>query len=151
MIRLEEMNTDEFQRYLRFAIKNYAAEHVRAGNWDEHEAISRSAQEYEKLLPDGEKTINNKLFIIRDGEQEVGMIWLAKRSADKGFIFDINIKEGHQGRGYGKAAMQEIENIAHKLGLASIRLHVFGHNKSARALYEKLGYIETDIVMEKKI
>ena len=151
LIRLEEMSTNEFQQYLRSAIEVYAAEHVRAGNWEESESIGRAAQEYERLLPEGEKTINNKLFIIRDGEQEVGMIWLAKRTADKGFIFDINIKEEHQGRGYGKAAMLEIEGIAHKLGLTSIKLHVFGHNRTARALYEKIGYIETDIVMEKRI
>ncbi|WP_455675655.1 GNAT family N-acetyltransferase [Pradoshia sp.] len=151
MVRLEEMKSDEFQQYLDFAIKNYAAEHVKAGNWDETEAVSKAALEYEKLLPDGEKTNNHFLFTIRDGEQDIGIIWLAKRSADKGFIYDIYIKEGNQGRGYGKKAMKEIENVAKKLGLNRIGLHVFGHNQSARGLYDKLGYIETDIIMEKRI
>lgn len=151
MIRLEEMKSAEFEKYLEFAIKNYAAEHVKAGNWNESDALSRAAQEYEKLLPEGERTNNHYLFNIFDEEQEVGMIWLAQRSADKGFIYDINIWEDHQGHGYGKQAMREIEKVAKHLGLKSIGLHVFGHNQSARHLYEELEYIETDIVMEKKI
>ncbi|SET80116.1 Acetyltransferase (GNAT) family protein [Salinibacillus kushneri] len=81
----------------------------------------------------------------------MGMIWLAQRSNEKGFICDVNIWEGNQGRGYGKQAMKELELVAKKLGLKSIGLHVFGHNQIARGLYEKLGYIETDILMEKKI
>lgn len=151
MIRLEKMKADEFQRYLEFAIKNYAAEHVKAGNWDESDALSRAAWEYEKLLPEGEKTGNHHLFMIRDEEQEVGMIWLAQRSADKGFIYDIHIWEDYQGLGYGKQAMMEMEYVAKNLGLKSVGLHVFGHNQQARHLYEKLGYIETSVIMEKKI
>lgn len=143
------MDSIEFQQYLSFAIKNYANEHVKAGNWNEQESIEKATKEFEKLLPQGEKTANNKLFTIRDESMEVGMIWLAQRSNEKGFIYDINIWEGNLGRGYGKQAMKEIEVVGRNLGLKSIGLHVFGHNKVARSLYEKLGYIETDIVMEK--
>lgn len=150
MFRLDKMNSSEFERYLSYAIKNYADEHVKAGNWDEQEAISKATKEFEVLLPEGEKTANNKLFTIRDEDQEVGMIWLAQRPNQKGFIYDINIWEGNQGHGYGKQAMKEIEIVARKLGLKSIGLHVFGHNQVARNLYEKLGYIETDIIMEKR-
>ncbi|MCM3587286.1 GNAT family N-acetyltransferase [Mesobacillus maritimus] len=145
------MNSSEFEQYLSHAIRGYADEHVKAGNWNEQEALSKATKEYERLLPDGEKTANNTLFTIRDEDKEVGMIWLAQRANDKGFIYDINIREENQGRGYGKQAMIEIEKVARKLGLKSIKLHVFGHNRVARGLYEKLGYLETDIVMEKKI
>lgn len=151
MVRLEEMNSHEFKRYLNHAVRNYADEHVKAGNWNEEESINEATKEFEQLLPDGEKTANNKLFVIRDEDREVGMIWLALRSNEKGFIYDLNISEGNQGRGYGKQAMKEIELVARKLGLKSIGLHVFGHNQVARGLYEKLGYIETDILMTKEI
>ncbi|MCM3667852.1 GNAT family N-acetyltransferase [Mesobacillus maritimus] len=145
------MNSSEFEQYLSHAIRGYADEHVKAGNWNEQEALSKATKEYERLLPDGEKTANHTLFTIRDEDKEVGMIWLAQRANDKGFIYDINIWEENQGRGYGKQAMIEIEKVARKLGLKSIKLHVFGHNRVARGLYEKLGYLETSIVMEKKI
>lgn len=150
-VRLEKMNSVEFQQYLSYAIKNFADEQIKSGNWEQQEAISKSTQEHEKLLPEGENTVNNHLFTIRDKNQVVGMIWLAQGINEKGFIYDINIWEGNQGKGYGKQAMKEIEIVAKKIGLKSIRLHVFGHNKVARVLYEKLGYVATSIKMEKTL
>lgn len=151
MVRLDKMNSIEFEEYLRYAIQNYASEHVKAGNWTEQEAISKSTKAYEELLPEGEKTADNELFTIRDGDKEVGMIWLAQGPNDKGFIYDIKIQEDSRGRGYGKQAMEEIEKVARNLNLKSIGLHVFGHNQVARGLYQKLGYAETNIKMEKKL
>ncbi|QDP42228.1 GNAT family N-acetyltransferase [Radiobacillus deserti] len=145
------MNASEYKRYLSYAVKNYADEHVKAGNWKQEEAMNKAAKQFEKLLPDGEKTENHKLFTIRDHNQEVGMIWLAKQTDERGFIYDINIWEGYQGRGYGKQAMKEIEEVAKELGLKKIGLHVFGNNKIARGLYEKLGYLESSVKMEKEI
>jgi ribosomal protein S18 acetylase RimI-like enzyme len=37
------------------------------------------------------------------------------------------------------------------MGLAGIALHVFGHNQSARALYEKLGYAPTNLNLYKPL
>ncbi|UJL46247.1 GNAT family N-acetyltransferase [Virgibacillus sp. NKC19-16] len=150
-INLQKMNAVEFQQYHSYAIKNFANEQMKSGNWEQHEAMIKAKQEYEKLLPAGEKTVHNYLFTIRDGDQEVGMIWLTQRTNEKGFIYDINIWKGNQGKGYGKQAMKEIETVAKKIGLVSIGLHVFGHNKIAWSLYEKLGYIETNINMEKML
>ncbi|UOR13835.1 GNAT family N-acetyltransferase [Halobacillus amylolyticus] len=150
-VRLEQMSSEEFQQYLSFAIKHFADEQIKSGNWEPQEAISKATQEYEKLLPKGQNTENNNLFTIRDGSKEVGMIWLAQITNEKGFIYGINIWEGNQDKGYGKQAMQEIEVLAKKIGLKSIGLHVFAHNKIARGLYEKLGYIEKNIKMEKTL
>ncbi|RLL48339.1 GNAT family N-acetyltransferase [Oceanobacillus piezotolerans] len=150
-LRLEDMNLIEYQQYHRFSIRNYANEQMKSGGWEPQDAISRAEQVYNKLLPDGQNTRNHYLFTIRDGSKEVGMIWLAQRTAEKGFIYDINIWEENQGKGYGKQAMREIEVFAKKIGLKKIGLHVFGHNKRARVLYEKLGYIETNINMEKTL
>ncbi|GIO23287.1 GNAT family N-acetyltransferase [Oceanobacillus sp. J11TS1] len=124
-VRLEKMNADEYQHYLSYTVKHYAEEQIKSGNWEKQEAISKATAEHEKLLPNGEKTENNYLFTIRDGQQEVGMIWLAQISAEKGFIYDINIWEGNRGKGYGKLAMEEIESAAKKIGLKKIGLHVF--------------------------
>ncbi|MGM0901135.1 MAG: GNAT family N-acetyltransferase [Bacillota bacterium] len=81
----------------------------------------------------------------------MGVIWLAQKTEEKGYIYDINIEEEYQGFGYGKEAMKQIENVGQKLGMKKIGLHVFGHNKVARGLYEKLGYQTTNVLMEKEI
>lgn len=45
--------------------------------------------------------------------------------------------------------MKQVEIIAKEIGLKMIGLHVFGHKKVARSLYEQLAYVETNIKMEK--
>jgi ribosomal protein S18 acetylase RimI-like enzyme len=151
MIKLVLMNADEFQKYLSSAIQSYAEEKVLSGNWDQEESISKAEEEYNRLLPKGEKTEYNFLYTILSDDKAIGMIWLAQLSEEKGYIYDVYIEEKYQGFGYGKEAMKQIENVGQKLGIKKIGLHVFGHNKVARGLYEKLGYQTTNVLMEKEI
>ncbi|EEL50143.1 MULTISPECIES: GNAT family N-acetyltransferase [Bacillus cereus group] len=154
MITLRPMNKEEFQLYISGAIESYAKNKVTSGNWGEDEAINLSKKEFSRLLPKDEKSELNYLYSIFQDQQLVGMIWIAKTSTtnpDQGYIFDVIIYEPHQGQGYGKQAMKEIERIAKELGMNKIALHVFGHNKVARRLYEQLGYEITNINMVKVI
>lgn len=93
-VKLERMNSDEFRRYLDYTIKNYANEHIKAGDWNQQEAIGKAKKEFEELLPKGKYTAYNYLFTICDNDKEVGMIWLAQRTNEEGFIFDINVWGG---------------------------------------------------------
>ncbi|WP_307311419.1 GNAT family N-acetyltransferase [Neobacillus driksii] len=126
-------------------------EKVLAGNWNQEESISKAEEEYKRLLPNGEKTESNFLYTILDEAKTIGVILLAQLSENRGYIYDINILEEYQGFGYGKEAMKQIENVGKKLGMKKIGLHVFGHNKVARGLYDKLGYQTTNVLMEKEI
>ncbi|RLQ94268.1 GNAT family N-acetyltransferase [Falsibacillus albus] len=151
MIELKPMTSYEFEKYIKAVIKDYAEEKVAAGNWKAEEAMKKSEEDFHSLLPQEEKTENNHLFTIVNDNSNVGMIWLARRQDDSGFIYDILISEDQQGKGFGKAAMYAIEGVAKELGMNKIHLHVFGHNKIARSLYEKIGYETTNIKMEKKL
>jgi len=154
VVILKPMNQQEFQQYIIGAIDDYAKDKVASGNWKEDEAIDLSKQSFDDLLPKDEKSEFNYLFSIFNAEQIVGMIWIAQKSPaikDEGFIYDFNIFEQYRGLGYGKEAMRELECIAKDLGMKKIGLHVFGHNKTARGLYEKLGYEITNITMKKLI
>lgn len=152
MIILEKMNASEFKQYLDYTIPNYAEEHIKAGKWEAHEALSKATEAFNTLLPEGENTINHYLFTIRNKDRnDVGMIWLGKQSDLKGFIYDINIWKGHRGKYYGEHAMREIENVGREIGLETIGLYVFGHNQIAQKLYSKVGYELTNIKMSKNI
>ena len=151
MIKLVLMNSVEYQKYISTAIKTYAEEKVLAGNWSEQESVRKAQEEYGRLLPNGEKTENNFLYSIVMEDKSIGVIWLARLSEKKGYIYDIAIEQEYQGFGYGKEAMKLIENVGQKLGINNIGLHVFGHNKVARGLYDKLGYQTTNVLMEKEI
>ncbi|WP_186673589.1 GNAT family N-acetyltransferase [Sporosarcina sp. BP05] len=154
MITLQPMNQEEFKQYISYAIEDFAKDKIASGNWSEDEAIALSKESFEKELPENEKTKNNHLFSIFQNEILVGMIWVLQKKPkipNEGFIYDFLIFDQYQGQGYGKKAMKELEIISKGLGMNKIGLHVFGHNKIARGLYEKMGYEITNITMSKMI
>jgi ribosomal protein S18 acetylase RimI-like enzyme len=79
--------------------------------------------------------------------------WLAERHRDRSiaFVYDIEIDPAFRGSGLGRAAMLLLEDEAKRLGLAEIRLNVFGGNDVARSLYRSLGYDEFAIGMRKRL
>lgn len=143
MANLRPIQEAEFTAFLEYIIPDYAAENVRAGYWDESEALEKSRKSIEGYLPQGVNTPNHHLFIVEDEGQRVGLIWMRAQldtPIKQGFIFDINIDPEQRGKGYGKQAMLLIEEKARQLGLQQIGLHVFADNQIARGLYEKVGY-----------
>jgi hypothetical protein len=55
------MTQPEFEIFLAHAIPDYAADNVRAGYWSESEALEKSREGCEKLLPKGLQTENHFL------------------------------------------------------------------------------------------
>lgn len=156
MISLVAMTEENFQRYCHSAINNYAEEHIRGGRWSREEAHSQAQREYQQLLPDGVATANHYLYTLQEQHtgEAVGMIWFAVRDQANqkvAFIYDVEIEPAFRRKGYATQAFQAIEAQAHALGLSAIQLHVFGHNHEALALYEKLGFIPTNIMMSKQL
>jgi ribosomal protein S18 acetylase RimI-like enzyme len=154
MMHLIPMTGAEFEAYLQHLIPDYAAEHVRAGNWPADEAEDRAAAQVRQLLPEGVTTPDHYLYTLRVDEidQPVGLIWFGVQHdgiRPRGFVYDIIVYEGFRRRGFGAQAMRAVENKARNLGLDNMTLHVFGHNHAARALYEQLGYTVTDLWMAK--
>jgi ribosomal protein S18 acetylase RimI-like enzyme len=52
----------------------------------------------------------------------------------------LAVAQGMEGRGIGKALIDEAERSARECGARSMTLHVFGKNTRARRIYERLGY-----------
>lgn len=154
MSKLIPMTQPEYEEYLKHLIPDYAADNVRAGYWDESEALEKSRKQIEGLLPQGLQTKDHYIYSLYDGDQKVGMIWLkanVDRPGKDGFIFDVIVDEQFRGKGYGKQVMALIEEKAHELGLKSIGLHVFAYNTVAKKLYESVGYEVTSLNMVKKL
>lgn len=153
MTKLIPMTQPEFEAFLERSIPEYAAEHVRAGNWIESESLEKSRKEFEKLLPQGLNSADNFLYTLYDGEEAVGMIWMKIRDhrSKSGFIYDVFIDERFRGKGYGKSLMLLLEEKAREMELNSLELHVFGSNHVARKLYETIDYKITSVNMSKKL
>ena len=154
-ISLEPMTQAQFDAWLPRAIAEYAHEHVVSGRWSEAESLQKSREEYERLLPQGPATPDHRLWMITrtDDGQPVGILWVNFLTTPRPhvFVYDIEIDADFRRRGYAEAAMKKLEDEARRMGAGDIRLHVFGHNVAARPLYEKLGYVPTNIVMAKPL
>jgi ribosomal protein S18 acetylase RimI-like enzyme len=144
------MSQPEFDLFLERTIPEYAQDKVRAGNWTEAESLERSRKEFAELLPEGLNTKDNFLYTLHDDNQTVGMIWI-KVDRPSAFIYEVYIEEKFRGRGIGKSIKLLLEEKAREMGLATLKLHVFGSNHVARKLYETVGYEITNINMSKTL
>lgn len=154
MIELEPMTEAAFASYLERAVKNYADEKVKAGNWSADEGLERAEHDFGVLLPDGPKTVNQHLFTLQTGNEPVGMIWFAEvrtQPRPTAFIYDFWIDEAQRRQGYGREALGALEAKVKELGLEAISLHVFGHNHTAIELYKQAGFEITNLNMTKDL
>ncbi len=146
------MTPPEFDGFRQRLIREYAAEHVRAGNWSPDRAEQLAAKETDDLLPDGLHT-TGMLFLVGEsaGGEVIGVAWVAleRRQGPGAWIYDIEIVPEQRGRGYGRALLNAAEGEVKSRGGDSIGLNVFGPNAVARGLYESSGYEITSIQMRK--
>jgi len=152
-VRLDPMSEADYRSWRERAVAAYAADHVAAGNWTAEESLARSEAEFRQYLPEGLSSPGQYLWTVRaDDGSGVGILWVGtQRRPGQAFIYDIEIDDSRRGQGFGKAAMLALEDWARSNGIASIALHVFGHNETARRLYRGLGYVETNVNMQKDL
>lgn len=153
-LTLEKMKKQVFESYYEESIIEYAEEHVKSGDWEKEGSIERANTEFENLLPEGLDTSNQYLMSVIHNNVDIGYLWLyifEVKEQKKCFIYDIKIKDTYRGRGLGTKTMECIEEYCKNKDIESIGLHVFGHNKRAVSLYNKMGFETTNYRMEKKL
>jgi ribosomal protein S18 acetylase RimI-like enzyme len=156
MIELVPMAANAFEDYLAYAVPHYADELVRAGNAHPGDALATAEAQFQSLLPEGLSTPGQHLYAIHDRTlgARVGYLWFGIREPDAqryAALYDFSIAEEYRRQGYATQALHVLEEKVRALDLDEIRLHVFGHNQPARALYQKMGYLETNVTMAKVI
>jgi RimJ/RimL family protein N-acetyltransferase len=155
MLSLVLMTEAEFAAYLAHAVRDYAEDHIKAGDVLPAEALPRAQKDYDELLPEGLRSKGQFLFTLtHDALGAIGMLWFELRerpAAKTAYIYDFNIREDLRGKGFGRQALQLLEDKLRGLNVQSIGLNVFGYNHAARALYEKMGYQITGIGMKKQL
>lgn len=149
---LVPMTEAEYREFLATAITGYAAANVEAGYWREDDAVEKSRQAHDDLLPEGLATSGHHLFRAADAEtgENVGWLWVAMREQTEGwraFVYSVEVLDGLRGRGYGRAVMEACAEKGRELGASSVGLHVFAQNTPAYRLYQSLGYEPTSLNM----
>lgn len=152
-VELIPMTDAAYTAWRERSVREYAAEHVKTGNWSEEDAPAKAEAQFAHILPAGLATPGQFLWTVRDAAgDDVGILWVGtERRPGYAFIYDIEIADDRRGQGLGSAAMLALEEWARASGIDTIGLHVFGHNTGAWQLYKRLGYIETNVQMEKRL
>jgi ribosomal protein S18 acetylase RimI-like enzyme len=152
-VKIRAMTQEEFSRYRRGTISEYAAGQVRAGTWSAEQAEQRAAKQTDDLLPDGAETEGMALLVAETSGEVVGMVWAGPAPEERAgwWIYDIEVVPAQRGRGYGRALLRAAEREAQRRGVDSIGLNVFGGNAVALGLYESSGYQVAAIRMHKRL
>lgn len=96
---------------------------------------------------------------IYAGEEVVGFAMYGSFGSNKDTWIDrIMIDEKHQGKGYGRTAMEGlIVRVCEKYGVDTVYVSIIEENNLARRLYESMGFEEMDerdpngeIILQKK-
>jgi ribosomal protein S18 acetylase RimI-like enzyme len=143
----------EYNEWIIASKNTYMLLNIKNGKTKE-EAEKKANDDYHQLLPNGLLTEHSFIYSIKANDQWVGTLWFGIRGPEdnrKAFIYDIVIDEVERVKVYGEEALKFLEGEVKKLGYNHIGLHVFGHNKVARRLYEKMGYEVMNLFLEKKI
>lgn len=102
------------------------------------EPWSKEAYEKEILNP----LATYRVITVNDEVVAYGGFWKIIDEAD---INNIAVKKEHRGKGFGKMLMNALIEEAKKQNIKAMTLEVRVTNKSAIALYKKLGFKESGI------
>jgi ribosomal protein S18 acetylase RimI-like enzyme len=156
VVRFVAFDEAAFEAWLLHAIPAYALEHVEDGMWTSAEAVIRSQEAHAALLPQGLKTRGHEFVHLHVAGQPapVGFLWWGETEAagePGAYVYGIEVEANARRRGIARAALHQLERQARARGCRFVALHVFGHNRAARELYEQLGFVPTNITMRKNL
>ncbi|WP_211453038.1 GNAT family N-acetyltransferase [Collimonas antrihumi] len=82
-------------------------------------------------------------LLIECNDEPIGRLYLSRQMSEF-LIIDISLTPGWRNGGIGTALIRHAQVLAENAG-AGLNLHVDQRNDGARKLYERLGFIATDV------
>lgn len=140
-VTVRPMTAAEYAAWAAGAPAGYAAELAERG-MPERDAHARAVADHAARFPDGRETEGVTLAVLEAAGAPVGHLWLAAQG-ESAYVFEVEVAEGHRGRGHGRALMLLAEREALRAGHGTVALQVFTTNTPALRLYESLGYRPT--------
>lgn len=153
-VTLRPLREDELPAYLATAEVSYARQMTELAGLSPAVAAAKARRDLDRLLPQGLATPGVDVLVVEDDGVPVGHAVLGAREREGiryAFVYDVEIDAAYRGRGFGRAAMVCLEDLARTRGLGTIELNVFGGNEVARGLYRSLGYEEAAVTMAKQL
>lgn len=138
VVALVPMGEDDYALWEADEVETYALAREKAGEPRET-ALRIATEQHAELLSDGLATAHHHFFVGRVDGEEVGTLWIGTERP-MAFVYDVTIHETQRRRGYGAGLMRAGALWAQAQGAPAVGLNVFGYNRGAKALYDRLGY-----------
>jgi ribosomal protein S18 acetylase RimI-like enzyme len=153
MVTLQPMTEVDYDAYMANSVEDYAADRAQAEDTSMEVERKTASAQFAGLVPQGLLTPGHHFWrVVAEDGTRVGSLWAhVEAEQRRAFIYDIVIDAAQRGKGYGEATMRALEEELRPTDLTHIGLNVFGHNRVARALYDKLGYRVAATYMLKRI
>ena len=132
--------------------------------WDSLSAADRArlspAQVREALHATHEQLLSrpgNRIYIARDAEgRRAGLLWLGVHrnlvsGQDEFWVYNITVQPEFRRQGLARHLLGLAEDLARQEGYDALGLMVAEHNAAARALYERVGFRTTNLLMRKSL
>ncbi len=140
-VDLAPMTDTELAAYVDVAVTKYAGDRERAGESPEV-ALVAAESSFSSMLPDGTGSVGQHLFTARHDGEACGMLWVGSRWPAQAWIYDVELDPPFRGRrGIGAGVLAGAARHARATGHRWLGLNVFSHNRHARGLYTRLGYV----------
>jgi len=154
MIKLVKMSKKNYDIFYEKTKTSYAEDIAISRGFSLKDSMVSASEQMNELLSAGIETSDNNFYDIICNNERIGWLWIALKeqfNIKTIFIYDIFIEENCRGKGRGRMALEKLEDVAKKININRIGLHVFRHSQNAFKLYKKMGYMEKGISMRKDL
>ena len=129
--------------------------HVRTAGADDVPELVRlinAAFSIERFFKRGDRTTVDEIrdlgqrgeFLLLEGPAGAafGCVYWT-RQGDDGYFGMLSIDPGHQGRGFGRLLIDEIESRCRAAGCPRVKIHIVNLREELPPFYRRLGYVES--------
>ncbi len=134
---VRKATNEEFRRSSEFSFRNFAMEMAKSRNESLENIVSELGG------PPIEISSEDTWLTILSDKNQIGFVWIRRtEKPEEAFGYDIYIEPEFRSQGVGRQVMNECRKILEDLGIKTVKICVFEHNKIARSLYSSLGFRE---------
>lgn len=92
------------------------------------------------------RAVQQELFLVGEVSGQLVASAMAGYDGHRGWVYYVAVQPDCQRRGYARALMQQVESRLHQLGCPKLNLQVRSDNLAAIAFYQRLGYLQDQVV-----
>lgn len=90
--------------------------------------------------------VQQELFLVGEVAEQLVATAMAGYDGHRGWVYYLAVQPDCRRRGYAGALMKQVEGRLHQLGCPKLNLQVRCDNLTALAFYQRLGYLQDQVV-----